>query len=374
MSRSVRDLRELICMSRLSYHPEEDGKTPEDFNHDNTVPKETSTTTNKKVSQKKVLSPVSPPGTPGSSGRASPLPPIVKSATGNNDSSSRTSPTLSAAGPEPGVVRPMSSITRTYKPLKTNFDSLLAYFDATIVAEWLTRANNTVSELSSWVISGETFINFANFWLTEVSPHKRSDLISMEYSIVMDELKFAFGVGLEGNQISEQDIVVFMNAVLWEYPHKFSPSQSGAHFLNILMCLCCGRKDNYRKLLSDVKCSTTNKQFVQFILATRAFAMISIVSAVLVFYKQIHPLKESPKDAPEDLQCRDMCQVAKTFAFKTIQKGFSEVFKYFLYNYEFELNEEKGGDQKCFLFAIILSGQEEMLRILLKVIYRDEVL
>lgn len=369
MSRSVRDLRELICMSRLSYHPEDDVESAEDLNAiSGSVPKETLNTTTKKRSQKKVLGPVSPTGTPGSSGRSSPLPPIGKSSSGKSSSSSNTPPTspTPSLSSESGVVRPMSSITRNYKPVKTNFDSLLSFFDATIVAEWLTRANKTVSELSSWMLLGDTFIKFANFWLTEVSPNKRSELVSLEYSIVMDELKFAFGVGLEGNQITEQDITTFMKAVVWEYPHKFSPSQSSVHLLNILMCLCCGRKENYRKLLSDVKCSTTNKQFVQFILATRAFAIVSIASGVVAFYKQIHCIQNSTH-LPEEPQNSDLCQVAKRFSFEAIQKGFVEVFKYFLNNYDFELND--GTDQKSFLFATILSEQEEMLRFLLKVLY-----
>lgn len=381
MSRSVRDLRELICMSRLSYHGEDETHQNTNDLDTNTVPKET-TTNAKKVSQKKGFSSVSPPGTPGSSGRGSPLPPISKSASSNGDSSSsslRSSP-LSPIAPcqagsapnnisdtEQVQVRPTSCFTRNFKPLKTNFDALLSYFDATIVAEWLTRANKTVSELSSWVHLGDSFANFAHFWLSEVSPNKRSELISMEYSIVMDELKFAFGVGLEGNQITEQDIVVFMNAVLWEYPEKFSPSQSGSSLLNILMCLCCGRKHNYRQLLSDVKCSTTNKQFVQFILATRAFAIVSLTSGVLDFYKQIHSMKDTQKGTSEFPQDSQLCQMAEHFALIAIQKGFVEVFQYFLLNYEFELDEDKGTDKRSLLFATIISGQEEMLKILLKV-------
>ncbi|KAK3703599.1 hypothetical protein QZH41_019148 [Actinostola sp. cb2023] len=371
MSRSVRDLRELICMSRLSYHGEEDDQNPDELNS-NTVPKETkSDFSTKKVSQKKVMSSVSPPRTPGSSGRGSPLPPIGKSPLGSNDSSSsslssgRNSP-LNPSGSDQGIAR--SSITRNYKPLKGNFDSLLSFSDAAIIGEWLTRANKTVSELTSWFHSGDTFINFGNFWLNEVSPSKRSQLISMEYSIVMDELMFAFGVGLQGGELTEHDIVTFMNAVLWEYPQKFSASQSSAYFLNILMCLCCGRKDNYRKLLSDVKCSTSNKQFVQFILATRAFAIVSLCSGVLQFYKQIHTLKDSSTDLPEACapQGQEICEVAKQFAFQAIQKGFVEVFKYFLLNFEFELEEESDADRQSFVFATIIHGQEEMLGFLLK--------
>jgi len=351
----------------LSYHPENDIENAHDLNTSISVPKETSTTTNKKLSSKNVLNPVSPPGTSGSSGRSSPLPPIGRSSSGKSSSSSNSpSPSPTSLSSETGAVRPLSS-TKNYQPLKTNFDSLMSFFDATIVAEWLTRSNKTVSELSSWVLSGDTFIKFANFWLTSVSPNKRSDLVSLEYSIVMDELKFAFGVGLEGNEITEHDIVIFMNAVVWEYPKKFSPSQSGAHLLNILMCLCCGRKDNYRKLLSDVKCSTTNKQFVQFILATRAFAIVSIASGVVAFYKQIHSIQDSDFIS-EHLQGSDMCQVAKEFAFKAIQKGFVEVFKYFLYNYDFELDDDKATDQKSFLFATVLGEQKKILEFLLKVI------
>jgi hypothetical protein len=189
----------------------------------------------------------------------------------------------------------------------------------------------------------------------------------------MDELHFAFGVGIQDRKLTIQDISTFMSAVLWEYPQKFSSTESGAFFLNILMCLCCGRKENYKALLSDVKCSTTNKQFVQFVLATRAFAIVSFCSGIIDFYKQIHSLAKSSDQEEVSSKSRDINSIATDFAFQAIQKGLVEVFQYFMLNYELKTATETTADGKCFLFAAVLSGQEQILRYLLKVRQKDKI-
>ena len=372
-------------MSRLSYHGEEENhnsflasKTSEKDSNANPVPKETtlitsefSSNADKKTSQTKVLSPISPPITTGSSGRGSPLPPIRKSSSGSSDSSSpatsgRASPQspLSEKGPGTRPSRPISSMTRNHTLLKTNFDSFLVFFDATVLSEWLTRANETVAALTSWLHTENNCIKFANFWLTQVSPSKRSELVAMEFSIVMDEVQFAFGVGLQDKELTLQDILTFMSAVVWEYPQKFSSSESGAFFVDLLMCLCCGRKENYKALLADVKCSTSNKQFVQFILATRAFAIVNFCSGVIDFYKQIHSLTKSSGHKELPVCNKDL--IALDFAFQAVQNGYVEVFNYFVLNHDIKPDSQTA-DGKSFLLTAVLSGQVEVLRYLLKV-------
>lgn len=390
MSRSTRDLRELICMSRLSYHGEDDNVNsfldPNDVDNEvdsNPVPKETTSTVqlaSKKYPKTKGLPIVSPPVSPESSGRGSPLPPIRKSKSASSESSSsgRSSPgspngSLSSLD-KSSLKRPLKPISSMKgndpsKPVKTNIDSLLLFFDATVIGDWLSRSNQTVDSLTSWVHSDNNFVNFANFWLTELSPSKRLELIAMEFGIVMDELKFAFGVGIQDEKLTIQDVSTFMGSVLWEYPQKFSSTRGGAFFLNLVMCLCCGRKESYKALLSDVHCSTSNKQFVQFVLATRAFALVSLCSGVIAFYKQIHSLESSSASSGTAVPSlsRDIHSFATDFAFQAIDKGLVIVFQYLMLNYELKAVRETTADGRCFLFSAILSGQEEILRLLLKV-------
>jgi hypothetical protein len=40
-------------------------------------------------------------------------------------------------------------------------------------------------------------------------------------------------------------------------------------------------------MLSDVKCSTRNKQYAQWLLATRSFAIVSCWSAIVNFYRNL---------------------------------------------------------------------------------------
>lgn len=386
MSRSTRDLRELICMSRLSYHAEDDNvnsfldANDGDNEVDSPVPKETTSTVqlaSKKYPETKRVPKVSPPVSPEVSGRGSPLPPIrkPKSASSESSSSGRSSPCSpngSVSSPDKTSLKqplkPISSMkgNDTSRAVKTNIDSLLLFFDATVIGDWLSRSNQTVNILTSWVHSNYNFVNFANFWLTELSPSKRWELIAMEFGIVMDELKFAFGVGIQDKKLTVQDVSTFMGSVLWEYPEKFSSTRGGAFFLNLVMCLCCGRKENYKALLSDVRCSTSNKQFVQFVLATRAFALVSLCSGVIAFYRQIHSPESSSGTGTPSLS-RDIHSFATDFAFQAIEKGLVKVFQYLMLSYELKAVTETTTDGRSFLFAAILSGQEEILRLLLKV-------
>ena len=62
----------------------------------------------------------------------------------------------------------------------------------------------------------------------------------------------------------------------------------GAYLLlNMIDTLSSDRHDNeYKKLLSDVKCRTVNKQYAQWLLSIRSFALINLCWAVIKFYRK----------------------------------------------------------------------------------------
>ena len=97
-----------------------------------------------------------------------------------------------------------------------NFDSMLTFIDASVVSEWLNRANRFLRKMHRWhqdnsslyklsnqkgsLDKYESFVNFANFWLgcnkTSKLDHKqRRLLLEMEYSIICDEVTQAFQIG-----------------------------------------------------------------------------------------------------------------------------------------------------------------------------------
>ncbi|EDO37759.1 predicted protein [Nematostella vectensis] len=387
MSRSVRDLRELICISRLSYHGEEEqdpepenlNAASEDFNG-NRVPKDTKTkrkSPKKKVKDKAISgleSHKSPRLSPGGSSKAVILPPIRNSSAGSSGSSSgRNSPASSLTNEELQPCRPFSSIAKKYQPRKTNFDDVLVYMDATVIAEWLSRANKSVQSLTSWLHSGCNFVHFAHFWLSDLVDSKRRDAIDMEFSIVMDEVQFAFGVGLQGKEISMEDIRSLTTAIFWEYPGKLSDTENQHYFLTMLICLCSGRQDNYKSLLSNVRCSTNNKQFAQLVLATRSFTIVSICSGVIEFFKQVSPVNLTHCDITSAPHAQDLISVAKLFAFQAVEKGFLDVFKFLVEEYQLDPVLTIDSSDKTFLFTSVISGQEQVLNYLLSLEPRPNV-
>lgn len=100
-----------------------------------------------------------------------------------------------------------------------NFDNMLTYIDASVVSEWLNRANRSLRKMHRWhqnngtlysahgvnknsqeLIKYESFINFANFWLgcnktSKLDHRQRRQLLEMEYSIICDEVTQAFQIG-----------------------------------------------------------------------------------------------------------------------------------------------------------------------------------
>lgn len=376
MSRSVKDLRELINVSRLSYRDDEEedelyhSSSPESLQEFGDIPLEVAQPALPKR-RNKDLAPlssketrVSPPLSAGSSGRGSPLPPIGALSTASLSSLGRTSPVQSISATN----RVISAGRKDLKTSKPNFDSILLYMDSTVLGDWLTKANSLIKQLTSWLHYNDNFIQFAHFWLSEMPRSKQRELIEMEFSILLEEICFAFGTGLEGRSVSHQDISAFARAVFWEYPEKFHNSETKDFFLNILLCLCSGRKNNYRALLSDVHCSTLNKQFVQLILATRAFAIVSICSGVLEFFKAAFDRRTYKEAADDSLVDKSVVAIATEFAFQAVWKDLPDVFDYLLKNYSLKHYTLKDSGGKSLIFAAVLSGKENMLGHLLKVI------
>ena len=369
MNRSVKDLRELICVSRLSYRGEEEDEELHNSNSDEDslsshqpfpAPRLPQRKNRELSSLDKDEKLVSPPLSAGSSGRGSPLPPIGKSPITSPNSSSRVSPVECNN-------RGLPAHSQKPKQTKPNFDDVLMYMDSTVLSEWLRRANDDVKELTSWLHAGDNFVSFAHFFLSEISNSKRRELVQLEFSIITEEVSFSFKAGTDCNQVTARDLDAYLSAILWEYPQQFSESRCAKTFLTILVNLCSGRKDNYRTLLSNVRCSTNNKQFVQQILATRAFAVLSLCSGILKFYKQITQQacnSSLGKDAPSG---KDIIELVTDFAFQAVRKGFVDVLQFLLENFKLDPQTMKARDGKSLLFTAVICTQGEVLGFLLKV-------
>lgn len=196
------------------------------------------------------------------------------------------------------------------KKLNGNFDDLLTYIDASVVSEWLNRSNRLLKKMFIWhketsnspnstnTLKYESFILFANFWLGfeeefKFSDKQRRHLIEMEYSIICDEVMQAFQVGIESQKCGMRDVNNLLRAVFKEYPLKLLSFRGTYLLLDFINILSSDRHEDYKNLLSDVKCRTINKQFAQWLLSIRSFALISMCYSIIKFYKKT--IESNPK-------------------------------------------------------------------------------
>ena len=180
--------------------------------------------------------------------------------------------------------KPTQSVS---KPESGDFDEMLCFMDATVVSSWLTRANNCVSELSTYIHADDNFVQFAHFWLTDFPDIQKREIFELELEILREELGFAFSVGRDQRKITQHDISNLIGAIFREYPVKLLSSKGNFLFLDYLDVLSSERTQKYKKLLSDVKCSTKNRQYAQWVLATRSFTLVSMWSAIVNFYRNL---------------------------------------------------------------------------------------
>ncbi len=139
---------------------------------------------------------------------------------------------------------------------KGNFDYMLTFLDATLISEWLSISNEAVVDITSWCQKGENYVRFAHFWLSEMPPMQRQEILKLEYSILIDQFQLAFASGRDVGQVKYKDLVHFMQAVFKEYPAGLFSSKGSHMFLNYLDVLTSERTEEYKKLLTDAKCST----------------------------------------------------------------------------------------------------------------------
>ena len=170
---------------------------------------------------------------------------------------------------------------------RVGFDDMLTFMDATIVANWLTRSNTALQELTSFVSKGDNFVKFAHFWLSDFPDLQKRDIFQMEFDFLLEELQLAFAVGRDSGAIVRRDLLDVCGAVFKEYPAILLGAKGPHLFLNYLDILISEKHDEYRTLLADVRVSTTNRQYAQWLLATRSFALVNVWSSVVNFYRNL---------------------------------------------------------------------------------------
>jgi hypothetical protein len=147
------------------------------------------------------------------------------------------------------------------------------------------------SNAATKTLKYESFVMFCNFWLgfnesAKFNDKQRRSLIEMEYSIICDEVMQAFQVGLDDQKLGVNQIHQLIKAVFKEYPLQFLSFRGAYLLLDYIDILSSDRQEDYKKLLSDVKCRTVNKQYAQWLLSIRSFALINLCWSIIKFYRR----------------------------------------------------------------------------------------
>lgn len=431
MSRGVRDLRDLICVSRLTFHESDDEALSEtgaqirrQLSSVSLSSQSTDSRTPRGPTSARVISPDSgfvTNGSPGTSGPSlvnsedsvreeadsffittSSIPPSptqqVPSTTQATFVRSTKKKRRKKSGglpleptrhelPGPSPLPPVEKIAGTdilreqelleakpsYERAKSarnnktrtrvNFDDMLTYMDATIVASWLTRANSAIEEVTIYCSKADNFVQFAHFWLSSFPDIQKKDIFAMEYDFLIEELKLAFTVGREERKIVRGDLVDLCAAVFKEYPQKLLGGKAPHIFLDYLDILSSEKQAEYKKLLSDVRCATTNRQYAQWLLAVRSFALVTVWSSVINFYRNLTGRGETQGMPILSLSSSDQ-SVPNRRMLQAIRLGYIDVIHYLLLNGHVS-STYCDSHRKTWAFMAVMHNQPAVLKYLL---------
>ena len=354
MSRSVKDLRELINISRLSFHGEDElYKSDErDGIAEHGDQDLLQSGQNSLLKRDEKLSTCIKPTRSEDASKTSlrnvrfkPLPAINSSKTTTERINNKT-------------------VQDTEMSFQKSCNSILEYIDGSAVSTWLHRSNESVQWLSKWASTNEYFVRFAKFWLVEMDVQKQRELVELEVGIILDEIAFSVQDGLKCKMVSQQDVMSFFLLIVWEYPSKICNPQSGKFILNAVVTLASGRKDKYRKLLSNVKFATKDPKHIHWILSVRAFALISIVTALVKFYLTLTGLGSQHTDNGSELRSKS----AEDFAFDAVRLGYLDILVYLVEEQDLKISRLKNNGSSL-LFCAVTSSQVEIIRYILRVLY-----
>ncbi|XP_038064461.1 uncharacterized protein LOC119734903 [Patiria miniata] len=389
MTRSVKDLRELICVSRLTMRDSDDeddelsrplsslsifgepspasctAQPAEDMNGLSLAPRP--------PWEEKVSKPLSPQTT----GARRKQPKTNKHMVNMNNNASidfkkfkTPLPPLESrpsSGSSIDSDRPDSGEVKRQDNPRGNFDDMLQYIDGDMIVDWLGRANGMVDELASWCNDGDNFVVFANFMLTDFPEVQRLELLQMEVGILHDELSLVFDQGLKQGKVQLTDLDRLVSAILREYPGRLCGPRGTHVFLNILDTLSSERTDDYKTLLTDVKISTRNREFAQSLLAVRAFLLLSVWSNIVNFYRRFKsddPLCEPCVSVDPTIKPPPTASIVQRRAYQAVQRGFVSVLHYLVRSGKLDVAAVNKEDRSL-VFEAVMHNQPRVLHYLL---------
>lgn len=284
LCRNLRELRELICQSRLDYHKSDSDSDLTDCDSPSAIsPRTDLYGEDSRRNGYCMRSPDS--GVDRSTSRCSSLSDVDRGVTSITKATKLS--TLKHVKHVDHVAKPSHKVLPPVHSDSVNhrFDDVLDAIDIGVVATWLEESNKTVDFLTSWTRNVCHFISFAHFWLSDISGVDRSNLIQFEYGILLDQLSAGFSSNVS---IGSSEVRVLTEAIFHEYPRRLL-SSAGTHLvIEYLDILTASQHDEkFKHMLSRVHCSTGCRQHTEIVLAIRAFAITNLLSAFVNFYRKL---------------------------------------------------------------------------------------
>ncbi|XP_059174934.1 uncharacterized protein LOC131955031 [Physella acuta] len=399
MSRGVRDLRDLICVSRLTFHEDEEDEIFSD--EDRIISRLSLESSKSVVTSSSRNTPVVSPDS-GCITETSDINSVLPVQTQLDDSdvvsndevhfkSSKTGNAkltnnhkkrrkkvevslqparheLPKPSPLPPVKKSSESKINSHPPenlkkqttkvkSRVNYDDILIFMDATMVANWLKRSNEAIQELAKFINSKENFVQFSHFWLSDFPDFQKKEIFSMEFDILLDEIGLAFAVGRDSNKVVRRDMLDLCGSVFKEYPVKLLGSSGPYLFLDYLDTLTSEKDDQYKKLLSDVRCSTSNRQYAQWLLATRSFALVNVWSSVVNFYRNLTGVAIQSKP----LDVSKFKETSHKRMMQSIQLGYIDVISYLIKSGHVSMSYTDS-QRKSLLFIAVMQNQPDVVK------------
>lgn len=277
LCRDMKELRELVCQSRLDYHGSDYSDVDSDDFSDSLAMGDAG---QNPQSHRLGSADFSYTETP-DSGLASSLQQCC-SISDFMDGAAVNSATYSVAGHvKKSAARTLENISRTTE----NFARILNRVNHRLIARWLQDANAVIAQLSDWCRCGDNFIAFGHFWLSEFPSVERNSLIQMEHGIFVDRLASVFP---PASNLRLCDVTTLAEAILHEYPRRLLSVEGPRLILHWLDVLTSPKRcEQFRKTFASIHCSTTCHQHSEIVLSLRAFALVSLVSAFVDFYQKL---------------------------------------------------------------------------------------
>ena len=175
-----------------------------------------------------------------------------------------------------------------YEQQSTNNESVLFYFDPSILTNWLELTGTHLENLR--LLSTNTLVNLFFFWLKQFDYEHKRDLFRMEIDLFTEHLVFA----LTPNSLDSNEIIEFAQKVLHDLHAQLKTNSKENDFEFLLSIDVFNRfqRDNqYRNLLANLPENLTNNitnhLHLQWMLAIRAFGLVTICTAAVKYFDNI---------------------------------------------------------------------------------------